>query len=120
MTSDELELLADLVADRLADRLAPAGPTVGLVDAKTLAQLLGVSADFVRDHAVELGGQKLTAAAKAPWRFDVDAARARMASRAPGMRPDRASAPVGKGGRARQRQPRRQPGGSLAIRGEEP
>jgi hypothetical protein len=115
---EDLARLAELVADRVAERLAPTS-LVSLVDAKMLAQLLGVSVDFVRDHAVELGGKKLTAAAKAPWRFDVDDARARLAARTSG---DRRPVPMVVAAGQRRQRPRagHEPGRSLAIRGEEP
>lgn len=121
--SEDLERLADLVADRVADRLsgmqdAASASAACLVDARALAQLLGVSVDFVRAHALELGGQKLSASTKAPWRFDVEDARARLAGR---MAADRSATPVA--GRAtaggRRRRSTREPGRSLAIRGDE-
>lgn len=79
----DLEALADLVVERLAARMAqePGPAPGGLVDAKAIAALLDVSADFVYDHARELGGVKLADSPRAPWRFDVERAREAMASR---------------------------------------
>ncbi len=56
MTRDELEELAELVADRLRDIVAP---RVELLDAGQLAERLGRSREFVRDHAAELGAVRL-------------------------------------------------------------
>ena len=58
---DDLERLAELVAPRiaeaLADQLRPA--TSELVDANELANRLAVTAEWVRDHAAELGAVPL-------------------------------------------------------------
>jgi hypothetical protein len=75
----DLERLADLVADRVVDRLtarSSAATTGELVDARTLAGILGVSRDYVYEHAAQLGGVKLGGGPKAPWRFEVAKARA--------------------------------------------
>jgi hypothetical protein len=45
-----------------------------LVDAQALAVVLGVSRDFVYEHADELGALRLGNGPKARLRFDVDAA----------------------------------------------
>lgn len=46
-------------------------PTGGkMLTAEQAADRLGFSIDYVRDHAVELGGVKLTDSPKAQWRFD--------------------------------------------------
>lgn len=42
----------------------------GMLTAAQAAERLSVSVDFVREHATELGGVKLTDGPKAPWRFD--------------------------------------------------
>jgi hypothetical protein len=51
----------------------------GLVDAGTVAAVLGVSRAWVYDHADELGGVRLGDGAKPRLRFDLNAARERMA-----------------------------------------
>jgi hypothetical protein len=111
----DLEQIADLVADRLAQRLGSSSPTPALVDVKALASLLGVSTDYVYEHARELGGLKLGDGPRAPWRFDVQAARDAMASRSP-------ESPSPPPRRRRRRRPAKTPSGVplLAIRGEEP
>lgn len=115
MHPEDLERLADLIADRLAERLSSSPPTAALVDVKALASLLGVSADFVYEHARELGGVKLGSGPRAPWRFDVQTARDAMASRSP-------KSPASPPRRSRRRRPAKTPSGVplLAIRGEEP
>lgn len=74
---ERLALLAGTSPMRSAETPAPGA----LVDVRTVARELGVSRDFVYSHAVELGGRKLTASPKAPWRFDLDEARAAHAER---------------------------------------
>lgn len=65
---DDIEAIARRVAELLQHGSSvPAGE---LLDSKAAATLLGVSCEYVRAHAAELGGRKLTASPKAPWRFD--------------------------------------------------
>lgn len=120
----DLEELADLLADRLADRLqgVPAANATApaLVDVKTLAATLGVSPDFVREHAGELGGFRIADAARSPWRFDVNQARDRMAARTSGKRSPRLATPAPRSQPARQARRSASPAGRvLAIRGSE-
>jgi hypothetical protein len=119
MHPDDLEVLADLVADRLAERLAPAPAAAGhLADVKTVAAVLGVSADFVRENAVELGGFRISESARAPWRFDVAVARERMAVRAASERSRRRAIPDRETPRRpASRRQARAAGQVLAIRG---
>lgn len=79
MTDAQLDRLAELVADRVADRLLPVladRGTGGLVDAATLAGLLGVTRDYVYAHADDLGAVRVGAGARPRLRFDPDRARA--------------------------------------------
>jgi hypothetical protein len=75
------DVLADRVATRMAERFAPptVTPASARVDAKTLADALGVSRGFVYEHADELGAERLGPGARARLRFDVEGARAAMA-----------------------------------------
>jgi hypothetical protein len=66
----QLSELARLIAAEL--RKAPAE----LVDAATLAGLLGVSRDYVYENSAELGAVKLGAGSRPRLRFDVETARA--------------------------------------------
>jgi hypothetical protein len=65
----------DLTDDQLADlrqQLAvdPVTAGNGWLSTAQAAELLGFSPEYVRDHAAELGGEKLTDSPKAQWRFD--------------------------------------------------
>jgi hypothetical protein len=70
------------VARRLAEMMRPAAfrTTPDLVDAATLADLLGVSRGTVYQHAKALGGERIGAGPRAPLRFDPEIARAAMAA----------------------------------------
>lgn len=74
LTDDQLDVLADLVAERLSANAAPS-PSGGLVDAQTVAAALGVSRDWVYDHADQLGGVKVGDGDRPRWRFDLERAR---------------------------------------------
>jgi hypothetical protein len=71
----DLEQLADLIAERLAERHAPTEPP-RLVDAATLAAILGVTRSTIYDRADDLGAVRLGDGPKARIRFDVERARA--------------------------------------------
>lgn len=87
---DDIEAIARRVAELVDDRQpSPAG---ALVDVKALATRLNVSTAFVYEHAVELGGVKLSHSPKAPWRFDLERATAAMQERStPAPPPPRAT-----------------------------
>jgi hypothetical protein len=80
LTDADVEAIARCLAELLESR--PVTTAAPLVDVRRLAAALGVGRDFVYEHAVELGGVKLTASPKSPWRFDVERARRAMADRA--------------------------------------
>jgi len=65
---DDIELLAERLAERLRDVLA--APAVRLVDATTVARMLGVDRDWVYAHAAELGAVRL-GGPRGRVRFDV-------------------------------------------------
>jgi hypothetical protein len=73
VTDAELHKLADLVADRLLPLLADRAPR--LVDAATLADVLGISRDTVYARADQLGAVRLGTGPRARLRFDPDRAR---------------------------------------------
>ncbi len=80
LTQREL-LLANAIAERVAE-LLPAQPARGgLVDAATLADVLGVSRDCVYAHAPELGGERIGSGSRGRLRFDLDRALATWTSR---------------------------------------
>lgn len=75
------ERLAEAVAARILELLQPVlealaagAPSGALVDASTLAQQLGVSRQFVYEHAEELGVLRLGAQGRPTLRFDLEAA----------------------------------------------
>ena len=52
---DTIEALARCVAQRVAELVVATGPSAPrLVSTATVAEMLGVSTDWVRDHATEL------------------------------------------------------------------
>ena len=79
----DLDALADLVAERLAERLGGSATAPQLVDAGTLAGLLGVTRGYVYEHADDLGAQRIGNGPRPRLRFDVDRAR-ELAGRLPG------------------------------------
>jgi hypothetical protein len=75
------ERLVEAVASRILEFLQPVlealadrAPSGALVDASTLAQQLGVSRQFVYEHAEELGVLRLGARCRPTLRFDLEAA----------------------------------------------
>jgi hypothetical protein len=77
---EQLLELAELVADLVVERLGVPAPEGALVDAATLARLLGVDRSFVYRRADELGAVRLGDGPRARPRFDVDEARRRLAA----------------------------------------
>lgn len=68
-------VVLDLTDDQVEDLRAQLGvePIDGgpaMIDTAEAARRLGFSVDYVREHAIELGGRKLSEGPKAPWRFD--------------------------------------------------
>ena len=113
LTDADVEAIAQRVAEMLGS--STTAVSAPMVDVRGLAAALGVGRDFVYEHAVELGGVKLTASPKAPWRFDVERARRAMADR---MAPaPRASSSTRRPG-ARRRRPATEGVKLLPIRGE--
>ena len=65
----------DAVAEHLAEVVSPAPANVGLVDARELAEQLGVKRDWVYANAERLGGVRLGDGPRARLRFDAERAR---------------------------------------------
>lgn len=74
---------AALVAERLSAEAADRGQ--GLVDARRVAEVLGVSVEYVRDHADELG-VKRGPGVRPRLRFDLDEVLERLAACSEGKR----------------------------------
>lgn len=85
----------DAIARRVADLLADGTRERGdLVDAATLARLLGISRGAVYANAAALGAVRLGDGPKARLRFDVERARAAMTSGEPSRQPSGAESPT--------------------------
>jgi hypothetical protein len=69
LSTADVEAVADAILDRLDERRI--GPLY--VDAAEAARTLSVSVDYVREHAAELGGQRVGSGPRAPLRFEVRA-----------------------------------------------
>ncbi len=80
LTAVDVEAIAEATARRLAEMVG-APRTFGLVDARELAEGLGVSLDYVYSHATELGAMRLGMGPKARMRFDRDRARQALEAR---------------------------------------
>jgi hypothetical protein len=71
--ADFIEATARRVVELLDERQPPAA---GLVDARTIARMFGLSVSAVYEHAEELGALRLGNGARQLVRFDVERARA--------------------------------------------
>ena len=79
LSAADADALADRLALRVAELLRRPEPAGELVDAQTLAGLLGVERSYVYAHAAELGAVRLGGGSKPRLRFDLEAAREAMA-----------------------------------------
>jgi hypothetical protein len=91
------------VAERIAGLVASAPMTVGLVDARDLADELGVERDWVYANAERLGAVRLGSGPRARLRFDVEQAREALAAGRKDSERDRDGPPRGRRGRPRGR-----------------
>jgi hypothetical protein len=99
---DVIEAIAQRTADLVLERLTGGSAAPGLVDARTVADALGISAETVRDHADELGVVRLgpTGPNRRPrLRFDLAQALAWQAARSTGGRSQSSDPPVSSGTR---------------------
>jgi excisionase family DNA binding protein len=78
LSAEDVEAVARRIVELLRSEAAS---TFKLVDARELAALLGVSVDYVYEHAAELGALRLGSGRKARIRFDADTARQALESR---------------------------------------
>lgn len=116
----DLEQLAELVASRVVEMLVERdqAPAAGLVDAATLAQLLGVSRATIYEHAERLGAVQLGEGSKPRLRFDAEQARAAWTRRDTSERSQPADPLVAPGAVRRRRQPAaRSTAGLLPVKG---
>ncbi len=92
--------LVDAVAQRVLELLAEQGTPPArsrLVSAGELAQLLGVSREYVYEHRDELGARAVGDGPRPRLRFDVEEAVAAATRRRTGGRSQAADAPAGAG-----------------------
>lgn len=111
-------VLVEAIAARVVEMLGVGTAPRHLVDAATLAQVLGVSRDCVYDHADELGGERIGDGPRARLRFDLDTALSAWTPRSVSRESPPAQTPVDTGSSARRK--RRRLGTSrelLPIRG---
>ncbi len=95
---DEIDAVAEHLAELATSTSAPA---VGLIDARELAQLLGVARDWVYANADRLGGVRLGDGPRARLRFDADRAREALVARSGGVAPLSTASPRPRRGRRR-------------------
>jgi hypothetical protein len=81
LTAEAIEQIAQRVAELLRNGAPPSRPGPGLLDARELASALGVSRDWVYEHAGELGVITLGDGPRPRMRFDPDVASLAFAAR---------------------------------------
>ena len=91
----------EAVAEHIAELVASTRPKVGLVDARGLAEELGVARDWVYANAERLGGVRLGDGPRARLRFDVERAREALAASRQDTQPTNGGAPKRRRGRPR-------------------
>ena len=91
----------EAVGEHIAELVASARPKVGLIDARELAEELGVARDWVYANAERLGGVRLGDGPRARLRFDVELARQALAAVGSGARPPSNGAAPRRRGRPR-------------------
>ena len=94
---EEIEALGE----RIAELVACARLKVGLIDARELAEELGVARDWVYANAERLGGVRLGNGPRARLRFDVELARQALAAGGNGAQPPSNGAAPRRRGRPR-------------------
>ena len=115
--ADFVEAVARRVVEILDER--EQRPAAGLVDAATVARLLGISRSTVYEHAAEFGAVQLGNGKRAALRFDVEQARAAWTRRDSSERSDAEDPPASSGVTRRRKQAAaRQTADLLPIRGQ--
>ncbi len=81
LTASDVEAIVEAIARRVVEIVVARSTMFGLVDARELAEELGVSIDYVYAHATELGAMRLGSGPKARIRFDLHGARQALEAR---------------------------------------
>lgn len=105
---ETIDAIAEQAARRTVELLRETRPSDPhrLVDATTVAQVLGVSRDCVYDHADELGGERIGSGPRGRLRFDLDTALSAWTSRYVGRDSEPAQTPVDTGTSTRRKRGR--------------
>jgi hypothetical protein len=74
LTVELSDASVERIAQRLLEIVSPVQSTAELVDARAVAQQIGMSPAWVREHGLELGGVRIGGSPKARWRFDLQTA----------------------------------------------
>jgi hypothetical protein len=82
LTDGDVEAIVEATATKIAEIVSAAPTTFALVDARQLAEDLGVSLDSVYVQTTELGAMRPGSGPKARIRFDLDRARQVLEARA--------------------------------------
>jgi hypothetical protein len=99
--NDLVEAIAQRTAELVLERLTGGQMPAGLVDARTVADALGCSAETVRDHADELGVVRLGDGPRPRLRFDLATARVAWSARSGSGRSQPSDPPMSSGRRPR-------------------
>jgi ABC-type amino acid transport substrate-binding protein len=105
LPDDQLERLADLVVERLRGAGLASPRPRSFVDAHAVAAAIGMSVDFVREHADELGVVRQGVGVRPRLRFDLERALSAWDARQAGERSDAAEVPTAAGAPRRRRRP---------------
>src|SRR4051794_22071389 len=79
LAPEDVEAVARRVVELLAEHAVT--PQVGMVDTAAVARLVGMSEQWARDHAAELGGVRVGDGPRGELRFDLAVVRDRIAMR---------------------------------------
>ena len=93
-TEEATEVTAEEIARRVAELLAErVREPFRLLDSQTVAGMLGVSEDWVREHSAELGAIRIGDGPKGALRFDIARVRAALERRRVGRPSERRRRP---------------------------
>lgn len=91
----------EAVGEHIAELVVSSRPKVGLIDARDLAEELGVARDWVYANAERLGGVRLGNGPRARLRFDMEKTREALAAGRQNDQPTNAEPPRRRRGRPR-------------------